>query len=69
MRFQTRRDMKFQGDLLRSREEFQNPREAFEFSEEHFDISRTVLRYYGCLSYLKRSSEISGRVLRSQGGF
>ena len=61
--------MNFQGDIIRSKKEFRDPRGHFDIPEELSEISRTVLRYYGCLSYLKRSSEISGRVLRSQGGF
>ena len=62
--------MKFQGYFLRSKKEFRDPRGHFDIPEELSEISRTVLRYYGGLSDLERSSEISGRrILRSQGVF
>ena len=46
--------MKFQGDLLRSREEFLYPRGDFEILEEPSEIPSTVLRYYGGLSDLRK---------------
>ena len=61
--------LRFQGDLLRSKKEFRDPRGDFDIPEEPSEISRTVLRYYGVYQILERSSGISGRVLRSQGVF
>ena len=67
--------MKFQGYFLRSKKEFRDPRGHFDIPEELSEISRTVLRYYGGLSDLRKviwdfreGSKISGSLQRSQIG-
>ena len=67
--------MKFQGYFLRSKKEFRDPRGHFDIPEELSEISRTVLRYYGGLSDLRKviwnfreGCKISGSLPRSQIG-
>ena len=46
--------MNFQGDIIRSKKEFRDPRGDFDIPEEPSEISRTVLRYYEGLSDLRK---------------